>query len=143
MAGSQSAAPKGVKPSSVKKRFTVEQANRTLPLVKRVVSDIVRTHGLVSTLHGQLEEATAASEQQGLQAELEREVDRLHEYVEELSVIGCELKDYQTGLVDFVGKHKGRDVCLCWKLGEDKVEYWHEMQTGFAGRQPVATLDEK
>ena len=46
------------------------------------------------------------------------------------------------GLIDFTGRHKGRDVCLCWKLGEETVGYWHEMDAGFAGRQPIATLRE-
>lgn len=142
MAGSQSTAPKKVHPSRAKKYFTLDEANRTLPLVRRVVGDIVRTHGLVSQLHSELEKCGAAAEQQQMQQDLEREVDRLHEYVDELTAIGCDLKDYQTGLVDFLGRHKGRNVCLCWKLGEEKVEFWHELQTGFAGRQPVATLEE-
>lgn len=142
MPGSSSAAPKRVQPSRSRKHFTVEEANRTLPLVRRIVGDIVHTHGLVTHLHQQLETNTPPARQQAAQDELEAQVDRLHEYVGELGAVGCELKDYQTGLVDFLGRHKGRDVCLCWKLGEEKVEYWHEMQTGFAGRQPVATLEE-
>jgi hypothetical protein len=142
MPGPSSAAPKRVHPSKTRKHFTVEEANRTLPLVRRIVGDIVQTHGLVSTLHQQLETAGPAAQQQSAQEQLDAQADRLHEYVTELAVVGCDLKDYQTGLVDFLGRHKGRDVCLCWKLGEDKIEYWHEMQTGFAGRQPVATLEE-
>ena len=46
------------------------------------------------------------------------------------------------GLVDFIGRHQGRDVYLCWKLGEAAIAYWHELQTGFAGRQPVSSLQE-
>jgi hypothetical protein len=142
MPGSSSAVPKKAHPSRAKKHFTIDEANRTLPLVKRVVDDIVRTHGLISTLHQQLETPGTAAVQQQIQRDLESQVDRLQEYVGELAAIGCDLKDYQTGLVDFLGRHKGRDVCLCWKLGEEKIEYWHELQTGFAGRQPVATLEE-
>jgi hypothetical protein len=142
MPGPSSAAPKRVNPSKARKHFTIEEANRTLPLVRRIVGDIVQTHGRVSYLHQQLETAGPATQQQKMQDELEAQVDRLHEYVIELAAVGCDLKDYQTGLVDFLGKHKGREVCLCWKLGEEKIEYWHEMQTGFAGRQPVATLEE-
>ena len=78
-----------------------------------------------------------------MEQELELKLDRLQALVEELGEVGCELKDYQMGLVDFIGRHKGRDVYLCWKLGESKVNYWHELQTGFNGRQPVNTLDEK
>jgi hypothetical protein len=62
--------------------------------------------------------------------------------VDELTSIGVELKDYQMGLVDFIGRHQGRDVYLCWKLGESKIGFWHELHTGFTGRQPVASLRE-
>ena len=63
--------------------------------------------------------------------------------MEELSDVGCELKDFRTGLVDFVGRHQGRDVCLCWKLGEDRIAFWHETSAGYAGRQPVSSLEEE
>ncbi|HEY1686669.1 MAG TPA: DUF2203 domain-containing protein [Tepidisphaeraceae bacterium] len=142
MPNSPSAVPKKAHSSKARKHFTVVEANRTLPLVRRIVGDIVQTHSLVTRLHHELETTIPPMAQEDVQNKLEAEVDRLHEYVTELAAVGCDLKDYQTGLVDFLGQHKGRDVCLCWKLGEEKVEYWHEMQTGFAGRQPVATLGE-
>ena len=110
--------------------------------VRRIVTDIVRTHTQVTKLHKRLESASAAKDQQPLQTELEQSVDHLQEYVDELSQVGCELKDFPTGLVDFIGRHQGRDVCLCWRLGEDKIEYWHELQSGFAGRQTIAILEE-
>ena len=75
--------------------------------------------------------------------ELEAKLDRLQSLVDELGEVGCELKDYQTGLVDFTGQHQGREVCLCWKLGEAKIGFWHELQTGFAGRKPVSELVER
>ena len=49
---------------------------------------------------------------------------------------------YRESLVDFIGRHRGHDVCLCWKLGEETIGYWLEIQTGFAGRQPVSVLEE-
>ena len=66
----------------------------------------------------------------------------LHAYVDELTEVGCDLKDYRLGLVDFIGRHEGHDVCLCWKLGEDTISYWHEMNAGYTGRQPVSVLRE-
>ena len=65
---------------------------------------------------------------------------RLEDYVDELSEIGCELKDYQIGLIDFTGRYQGRDICLCWKLGEETITHWHELNSGFAGRKPVSLL---
>jgi len=69
-------------------------------------------------------------------------VNHLEDYVDELTDVGCELKDYQIGLIDFVGRHQRRDVYLCWKLGEERIGYWHEMNAGYAGRQPISTLQE-
>jgi hypothetical protein len=142
--------PKSVRPSRPKRRFSLEQANSTLPLVKRIVRDIVRTHSEVLKCQQQLEKSTGRQQQrqqqptpQETQGQLERHMTRLEDYVDELTEVGADLKDYQTGLIDFTGRHLGRDVCLCWKLGEDRIAFWHELDAGFAGRQPVASLKEK
>jgi hypothetical protein len=131
-----------VSPSRSPKRFTVAEANRSLPLVRRIVTDIVKSHEKVAALHASLESAKS-KDQTAAQTILDREVEHLQAYVDELREVGCDLKDYQTGLVDFIGRHQGHDVCLCWKLGEERIGYWHEVQTGFAGRQPVSVLEEE
>ena len=61
----------------------------------------------------------------------------MHDYEGELRGLGVELKDYDIGLVDFPCWMTNREVCLCWKLGEADVGYWHEMDAGFAGRQKL------
>jgi hypothetical protein len=142
MAGPQSFTPRPVRRSRPKRRFTLAQANSTLPLVRRIVGDIVKTHGLVLRLQAEMERATAAREQAAIQSKLDESVTRLEDFIDELSEVGCELKDYQVGLIDFVGRHQSRDVHLCWKLGEEKIGYWHEIDAGYAGRQPVSTLKE-
>jgi hypothetical protein len=141
MPGPQFLAPKPVSPSRRVRRFTLAQANRTLPLVRRIVSDIVRVHRDVRNLQAVLQ-AASAKDQPAAQTALDHELDSLQTYVDELVDVGCELKDFQSGLVDFIGRHDGHDVCLCWKLGEEQIAYWHEVTAGFAGRQPVATLRE-
>jgi hypothetical protein len=118
-------------------------ANKSLPLVKRIVADIVRTHATVSACREMLEATTAARDAAPMQRELDSAVTRLEELVDELSNVGVELKDYEQGLVDFVGRHDGRDVYLCWKLGEERITHWHELNTGFAGRKPVSLLKER
>ena len=55
--------------------------------------------------------------------------------------VGVEMKGFDTGLVDFPGLLDGRPVLLCWQLGEDSVQYWHEKDGGFAGRQPLPSLN--
>lgn len=127
------------------KRFTVEQANRTLPLVRRIVEDIVRDYADWQEGVRRLEIAAAARDDskpdpiereqierrtQGLAAEIES-------FVRELQTLGVELKGFDTGLLDFPGEIDGREIYLCWKLGEPLVQFWHEKDAGFAGRQPL------
>ena len=133
----RSPAPRNVR------RFTLAQANSSLPLVRRIVSDIVKTHALASSRRDAVEAATGTREAAVAQQALEMAIERLEDLVDELEDVGAELKDYQSGLVDFVGRHEGRDVYLCWKLGEEQIDYWHELDAGFAGRKPVALLHEK
>lgn len=57
--------------------------------------------------------------------------------IERLAKDDVVLRDPETGLVDFPGEHEGRRVWLCWRLGEGRVEHWHELDTGFIGRQPL------
>ena len=144
MAGPQFFTPqrKRPAPSQPVRKFTLEQANKTLPLVKRIVADIVKMHERASQNQLRVEKAKGA-DQQSAQRELDASVDRLQDLVDELSEVGCELKDYETGLIDFVGRHEGHDVYLCWKLGEEKITHWHELDAGFAGRKPVSQLHEK
>lgn len=138
-------------PVETKKFFSVAEANRALPLVKRIVADIVKQWQIVSELRGRLsslsrpdrkrrpgdvyEEELAHS-----QAELEIEEEKLQAYADELTKLGVELKGPDSGLCDFPALKDGREVYLCWRLGEPEVQHWHEVNTGFSGRQPLATL---
>lgn len=141
MAGPQFFTPKTVKPSRPTRRFTLQQANSALPLVKRIVADIVRIHAEAVNLQQQIEESSS-KDQADAQKQLKLSLDRLHDLVDELTEVGVEIKDYENGLIDFIGRHQGRDVYLCWQLGEEQITHWHELSAGFAGRQPVGTLKE-
>jgi hypothetical protein len=63
-------------------------------------------------------------------AEINAELVKIHD-------LGVELKDPAMGLIDFLALRDGREVYLCWRLGETAIDYWHETDTGFAGRQPL------
>ena len=130
----------GTKPSKTRKRFTLEGANKALPLVTRIVRDIVNTHERATQLQAKLEESTGR--ESGLQSQLDSALEQLQDYVDELGSIGVELKDYESGLIDFPGRHQGRDVYLCWRLGEEHVDHWHELHTGVSGRQSTTNLEE-
>lgn len=125
-----------------RKIFTLAEAQRALPLVRRIVEDVTKAHVEATQLHMQLEDRLPVTQRDEIHNKLERMVDRLGDLIDELKAVGCELKDYRTGLVDFFGRHEGRDICLCWKLGEPEVAHWHELHAGFAGRQPVSTLED-
>ena len=144
MRGSQSASPDSVAARRPRRRFTVSEANRSLPLVRRIVTDIVDTHARAIAIQSRVGQPAPkdAKEPPAVQAQLERLLERLEDFVDELTEVGCELKDYTVGLVDFTGRHQGRDVCLCWKLGEEQVGHWHELDAGAAGRKPIRTLRE-
>lgn len=127
-------------------RFTAEQANRTLPLVRRIVQDIVDSHRLWRERILELDlvaSAAGAGEPDERHLALEREVQALAREIDaferELSELGVALKDRRLGLVDFPAELYGRQVLLCWRLGEPEVQYWHDVDAGFAGRQPLVS----
>lgn len=126
-------------------QFTVEQANRTLPLVRRIVEDIVREHRrwedaivqldlLLSGVTAQVQDPQAVALERQIQA-IAREIDG---FQRELESLGIQLKDRRTGLIDFPSELDGRTVLLCWRLGEPSVQFWHDVDSGFAGRQPLS-----
>jgi hypothetical protein len=127
------------------KYFTLEEANRTLPLVKRIVRDIVEEYRgwkehvfryeLVAA--SSTAERGESADQVALRGEVDRSAQRINNFVEELARVGCVFKGFDEGLVDFYSKHDDREIFLCWKLGEEAVGHWHEVDAGFAGRQPL------
>jgi len=134
-----------------KKYFKVEEANQALPLVKAVVSDIVSKYKEIQERKERLlllrpknarrqdssSDSMYSEELQQAEQDLEAEVVRLQEYIQELQALGIDFKDPVMGLVDFPALMDGREVCLCWKLGESEVAFWHEVEAGFQGRQSL------
>ena len=141
MAAGQFSASRSRKSPLPRSCYTLDQANRSLPLVRRIVRDIVNAHGGSVQLQAKIEEAPAR-DLPALRDQLAVALRQRQQYVVELEALGVELKDLATGLVDFPGRCEGRDVYLCWKLGEESVAWWHDIDAGFAGRQPTSTLKE-
>jgi hypothetical protein len=127
------------------KLFTLEEAERTLPLVRRVVLDLTAEYPVwraaVSRFElltggaradwGETGELLAAREEVSLHA------DRINRYLQELEGVGCVFKGFDAGLVDFYSLRGDRPIFLCWKLGEERITHWHEIDAGFSGRQPI------
>jgi len=129
-------------PSAItgKKCFTAEDANRSLVLVRRIVSDIVNHYHDLCELHSVYKTQSQRGNSEEAEQTRQRYIDitdRLSELRNELEEIGCELKDLELGLVDFPSLFDGREIFLCWKLGESDVHFWHEVTAGYKGRQPL------
>ncbi|GMV96451.1 MAG: DUF2203 domain-containing protein [Phycisphaerae bacterium] len=127
-------------PRPARRSFTVAEADRALVLVRRIVADIVRDYRRLCELHRsfyRFDSRGSSAQAEEARQEYVRLTDQLSELREELEEIGCELKDYERGLVDFPSQRQGRPILLCWKLGEDRVRHWHEIDAGFGGRQPI------
>jgi len=125
--------------------FTVAEANARLPLLRSILRDVTDLAAELKRRHEELillqTSGTQDPEQdkqiQGLAAELDRQQAVMAGYLREAAQLGAEVKDTFIGLVDFPATLDGREVCLCWKLGEPEVAYWHECDAGFAGRRPL------
>lgn len=131
-----------------RKLFTTDQANAMLPLVRAITKDITKLSREVMERRQRLDLLTSGRDTEAgdpysqelshIKQELQKDSERLQGYVEELRQLGVEPKSAMDGLVDFPSMMDGRLVYLCWKLGEPEVLHWHELDAGFAGRQPLA-----
>ncbi len=128
------------------RRYTVNEANKMLPELTRLLVRMqaqARQHGMVQ---GRIEDVTKTVKGNGYHNPIEDPMvmqvsqaltEAIREDLDQLAEWEIELKDLSTGLVDFPAMREGRIVYLCWRLGELQVAYWHDLETGFAGRQPL------
>ena len=130
------------------KRFTLTEAERLLPEIEKIIREAV-------SLKAQYQEGAEALEsfsqrvamQGGMsvdrdavlrqRAQRDRHGERLKAAVEQIQDRGCVIKDLDTGLIDFPTLFHGREVYLCWKMGESGIHHWHGVDEGFAGRKPI------
>ena len=136
--------------ANLKKYFSVEEANHALPLVRSIVADIVSFHSDLRERHERLQSVKRRNsslrgsmptefneELTQMENDLHNDAGKLQGFIDELQALGVEVKDLGKGLVDFPGLIEGREVCLCWMLGESEVAFWHEVDAGFMGRQSL------
>jgi len=121
--------------------FTVDEANNMIPAVAETLRRIQRFYARIGALKNGAQAAAAAAEFGGGFEGATGYVRTLYDLgklTTELHESGVQLKDYSRGLVDFPTMRGGRMVLLCWQLGEpERIEWWHEIEAGFAGRQPL------
>lgn len=115
------------------KHFTPSEAKRTLPLVKRIVKDILDTSKemrlLADDLGGEIKDNPVIGKM----------ADDVHSFIEEIEEIGCHYKDWNftIGLVDFPAIIDGQEVFLCWRSDEDEIRYYHGIDAGYSGRKLI------
>jgi hypothetical protein len=108
--------------------FTIDEANKALPLVRSIVGDVAERWG----------DLVKVREEYGNSSpEHDRILRELAEYIQELKVIGCHLKDFEKGLVDFPARIDGEEVVLSWQLGEDRVRHVLEGDGDLSRRIPL------
>ena len=132
------------------RHFTLAQANAALaevrPLAERMVAHrrevaalLSRRAALTSTIAGNGGDLDPG-ELAGVEAEIADEAKGVARCVNQIHGLGAQVKDADEGLVDFPALREGEEVLLCWKLGEDEIAFWHGLEDGFAGRQPIDEL---
>ena len=124
------------------KLFTIQEANALLPNVRTIVGKIQQAHRRVTQFRDEAKEASEAAEKGGggMSSGLAyaQALTDLTGTIAELEALGVQLKDFERGLVDFPSLRDGRVVLLCWQMGEgDELEWWHDVDAGFAGRTPL------
>jgi hypothetical protein len=127
------------------KFFSVEEANARVPLLRSILRDVTELARELKGMHESLvllqtNGATDAAHERDvsrLSAEMDKRQLLMADYERELAQLGAVLKDGFIGLVDFPASMDGREVCLCYKLGEAEIAFWHEVDAGYSGRRPI------
>ena len=125
--------------------FTPDEANAALPQVRPVAERMVELRERLREVEGEQREmvTTIAGNGSGFAVsdsrtdEYNQLVAKLEHCVAELDRLGVQVKDLDLGLLDFPAVRDGEDVLLCWHVGEERVEWWHGLEEGYAGRKPI------
>jgi hypothetical protein len=133
------------------RHFTPEEANAALERVRPLVEQLVegrQEHALAVERQEELERKIRGNgggippaELASATSEVDALARRLARLVDEIASHGAQVKDLDSGLVDFPALRRGETVLLCWQLGEDEIAWWHRVDDGFAGRRPLPLDD--
>ena len=124
------------------KLFTVDEANDLIPVMRPKLEKIRKQYEKIAAYRSLVKAAAASAEFGGGGMEsgsnYVKILYQIGKLTTEIGEIGVQIKDYSRGLIDFPCRRDGRVILLCWQLGEaDEIEWWHEVEAGFAGRQPL------
>jgi hypothetical protein len=130
------------------KTFTLDEAQAMLPVLESLLKRAIEGKKAAEAIEGRLQELNRKIFLSGglfvdvarvrrQRAALESHVQAAKDSVAEIDAIGVQVKDLETGLLDFPCQVNGEIVLLCWRLGEGRIDYWHSVEAGFRGRQPI------
>jgi hypothetical protein len=120
------------------KHFSVDEARALLPEIRRIFQDAHRRRDHMQKADAELGETskrTGADLGGGKVSALLLDMLQLNLQLQHIQELGVQIKDFERGLVDFPHLRDGREVFLCWELDEDDIEFWHDLDTGYAGRE--------
>ena len=128
-----------------KRVFSVEQANSSLPLVKRIVHDIIQSAGEVRDYQEQFESLQSKGDRgqaESTMDELTKAREKYQQFLLELSALGCRLCDERSGTVEFPAVVHGRQIALSWRVGESQISHWHDLGRDSQERRLLSELSE-
>ena len=128
--------------------FTLSEAENSLRRIESLVQEAVSINGQLRELRRELQQSLQRIAMLGgsrvnpeeivrRRSSIDAAGTRLREMAEKIQETGCVIKDLDIGLIDFPAIFRGREVYLCWKLGEPEILFWHPVEEGFRGRKPI------
>lgn len=120
--------------------YTLDRANDRIPELEEMLTLLRAQRDELRDLKATFDAAASGDEGRRLRLRMQGLVDQMQATVARIDGWGITLRDIDTGLIDFPALVSGRQVWLCWRLGEGPVEWWHELDDGFAGRRPLIEL---
>lgn len=153
--------PPSVRIAGMARFFTLDAANATIPELRTILETLRDERSQLITLRDEFRELSVDAPTEGsstgsavasratgradgergrIRLRMQGVIDQMQAGVARIDELGVTLREIETGLIDFPALVSGRQVWLCWRLGEDDVAWWHELGDGFGGRQPLAEL---
>ena len=130
-----------------KKYFTIEGAEKLLPKIEKILRRTIQLNKAIELLSSiEIEVYDDYANLRGItktNKQFHKLSYELYTNIEELEDMGCLIKDLDTGLMDFYHRFEGRDIFLCWRLGENSIKFWHEVDSGYMGRKQIFDLTKK
>lgn len=120
--------------------FTLEEANEALVQIKPLMGQLLEKRAKSVRLSQEIEHLLEDSHVDfggPLPTKLALEFAAIEDLLQQITAFGCVVKNLEAGLIDFLAKINGRDVYLCWRYGEDRIAFYHELHTGFQGRTAI------